>query len=286
MRTIPLIGLILALLLSLALGYVLWTWESGEDREFTENMDRIKTLQKLNTHWSLAALQSYSEPLSNFDQMAELLPKIREAKQALLDSELNSDQMPRSLSGVLQAYLSYFDSKEKDIERFKSYYAIVRNSAIYLPQVEHQLIREATQAGLSDLVKEVETIQQEITNFMKQPNSGLAMVLETRINSLLEKESAYPEAVAATLREYAAHVQVLLKYKIPLEKLLARITDSRIDEASLELFSLYQAYENSTQGEISMEQQILMIAIASTGLFLLFSIVMLLDRGTGPGYRR
>ena len=284
MRAIPLIGLILALLLSLVLGYVLWTWDAGENRAFSENMDRIRTLQKLNASWSLAALRSYSEPLSNFDQVAGLLPKIREEKQALLDSELNSDQMPRSLSGALQDYLAQFDSKEKDIERFKSYYAIVRNSAIYLPQAEHQLIQQATQAGLSDLVKEVETIQQNMTSFMKQPNRGLGMILETRINNLLQQAPSYPEEVASSLQEYAAHIRVLLKYKIPLEKLLAKITDGRIDIASVELSSLYQAHEDSTRGEISMEEQLLIIAIVSTGLFLLFSILMLLDRGKGPKY--
>ncbi len=286
MRTIPLIGLILALLLSAALGYVLfWAWEPVGNPEFRENVDRIQDLQKLNNRWSLAALRNYSAPLSNFDTVSTLLPKIRAAKQDLLDSTLNSDRVPQSLNNVLQDYLAQFDGKEQDIERFKSYYAIVRNSATYLPQVTERLMQQVAQAGLSDLAKEITKIQGNMTSFMKQPNNGLHMILDARIKRLFQEKASYPEALATLLQEYASHVRVLLKYKPPLDKLLAKIADERIDEKGVELVSLYRDYEHSTHnGKVKPEQWILIIAITATSLFLIFSIVMLLERGGGRRY--
>ena len=125
------IGIILifsALIISAMLGYVLYgSNQQEDDSQFVQVLECIHELQQLDAAWSLTALQILSLPDSDFDRLAAFLPRFRELRNNLSNSELASGDVPAPLENKLLSFLKLLEGKEQAIEQFKSNFAIIRN---------------------------------------------------------------------------------------------------------------------------------------------------------------
>ena len=91
-------------------------------------VELLQILQQLDSQWSVEVLQVSADPLADFDGLAAISPEVRRHARELRDLARKDPEIPPELKAPLLSYVSRLDSKEERIERFKSGYAIVRNS--------------------------------------------------------------------------------------------------------------------------------------------------------------
>ena len=93
----------------------------------------MRQIQQLSSSWSIEIARVRSDPLADFDSLAAFIPRMASLKESLSDASRRIPGLPDRLANDIRGYLSAVDAKEERIERFKTGYAVVRNSTRYLP---------------------------------------------------------------------------------------------------------------------------------------------------------
>ena len=75
------------------------------------------------------------------------------SRRALNQTVRRIPKLPERLGNEVDAYLNAIEGKEESIERFKTGYAVVRNSTRYLPLAAVNVTQQAQDAGNENLVR-------------------------------------------------------------------------------------------------------------------------------------
>ena len=267
MRIVGILGILLALLIGAAVGYLYIEDHKTQQSEFSKNVERIRELQRLDAAWSVATLRTMTVFQSDFDAVAGFLPRVRTLKRELESGDLASDRVSPSLNNLLQRYMALLEAKEEAVERFKSNHAIIRNSIKYLPLAAATLERKATETGSTELAGQVRKINNGITKFMQNPDEGAKMRLAGQLDQLNLKLMEYPQDIVNPLSNFLSHAKVLLQRKIPMDKILERVIDEKANTAGSQLIDIYTAFE---------QQQQLLVQQKKLGLFLAAGVASVL----------
>ena len=280
MRIVGILGILLALALGAALGYLFMQDRKVQQSEYTQNVERIRELQRLDAAWSVATLRTMTVFQSDFDSIAGFLPRVRQLKRELRGSDLASDKVSPSLNNLLLRYLARLEAKEEAIERFKSTHAIIRNSVKYLPLAAATLERKATESENVELSGQIRKINDGVTRFMQNPDEGAKLRLLTALDQLNLHLMEYPEDIVNPLSNFLSHAKVLLQRKIPLDKVLERVVDDKANTAGSELIDVYGAYQNQQQLLIKqMRLAVFAAGGAATALLFLYALLLSLSGG-------
>ena len=223
-------GIIVSVLLLAAAGglYMMAGDKSGQ--HYRSSIDLVRQVQEVSSSWSIEIARVRSDPLADFDSLAAFIPRMAQLKERLLESSRRIPELPDRLANDIQVYLSLVGAKEERIERFKTGYAVVRNSARYLPLAAANVTRQAETANDNALARRVSILNQNMNLYLATPSDASKARLSSDIEKLREDSVAYPTALANAIANLLAHAEVLLARQAPTDLLFQEATSNETGE--------------------------------------------------------
>jgi signal transduction histidine kinase len=235
----------------------------------------VQNLQRLDSQWSVEVLQVSANPLADFDGLAAISPEVRRRAKELRKLALKELEISSELKSGLLSYVSRLDSKEERIERFKSGFAIVRNSQRYLPLAVQLVTAKAEALQQTDLVEAIRIQFEVIEDYFANPSAiGKQEVLQG-LDNLRVLRTQYPTAVGSALGSFLAHARVLLEQKEPLDELRTAATSleaTRVaQELTAELSDLVQARESERTRYQLLSFGVVVLVLIGLAIFFAFA---------------
>ena len=238
MRTPALIlGIVVSVALLAAAG-VLYTLASNTGAQGHRHaIEQVRAIQQLSSSWSVEIARVKADPLADFDSLAAFIPRMARLTDRLSAAALAIPDLPDRLAADIQAYLAAIDAQGERIERFKTGYAVVRNSIRYLPLAAASVARQAEAAGEAALGRDVASLVQNMNGYLSTPTDAARERLGGEIEALREASVGFAPALANALANLLAHTEVLLERQAPTEALFAEATSDALAEHSGRLAS-------------------------------------------------
>ena len=228
--------------LAAAGGLILMASQHG-GAQHRDAIELVRELQQRSAGWSVEVARVRSDPLADFDALATFIPHMARLKDHLADAARHTPDLPDRLASDVQVYLSALDAQEERIERFKTGYAVVRNSVRYLPLAAAGAGREARAANDPTLAARIATLLQDLNLYLASPADAAAERLGAEVEALRAASVGYAPALANALANLLAHAEVLLARAAPTGELFeaatanetADIADRLADSLAFEL---------------------------------------------------
>ena len=221
-----LIGLAPCLLVSLVLlAFGVFCHVEGQRAEMAmtlslRTMEAVRATRVLATRWGAEVERVRSAVDGNFDRLADFNSQvgrqiriIRDSRSAIPDRSAETDKVLNSLAGRLTA-------QEERIERFKSGFAIVRNSRRFIPRIAEQLAEDARAGGYGRIGAAIRRILEMAQGFLEQPTGSSGQWMEQATHMLAESADGTP--LRARAEALNKHVSALLRHH--------RLTERRFEE--------------------------------------------------------
>ena len=218
-----------ALLLAVAATLYGLAGNNGEPH-YRTSISLVRQIQQLSSNWSIEIARVKADPFADFDSLAAFIPRMARLKDELAETARRIPGLPDRLASSLNAYRNAVEAKEERIERFKSGYAIVRNSTRYLPLATAAVTNQAREAGDRDLTRSIATLAQDMNSYLATPTDTARERLSAELQRLRERSVAYPPPLANALANLSAHAEVLLEKQEPTERLFEEATSSDISD--------------------------------------------------------
>ena len=236
MKPVALIlGIIVSVLLLAAAGILYTMAGSGSGQQYRDSVDLVRQIEQVSSSWSVEIARVKADPLADFDSLAAFIPRMARLKENLSDGVRRIPGLPDRLASDVQVYLSAISAKEERIERFKTGYAVVRNSTRFLPLAAANVTRQAEEYGDASLTRRIATLTQDVNLYLATPTDDGKERLSTDMSNLREDSLAYPPPLANALANLLAHVEVLLARHAPTEILFQEATSNDITDLANQL---------------------------------------------------
>ena len=272
-------GIIVSVLLLAAAGglYMMAGDKSGQ--HYRSSIDLVRQVQEVSSSWSIEIARVRSDPLADFDSLAAFIPRMAQLKERLLESSRRIPELPDRLANDIQVYLSLVGAKEERIERFKTGYAVVRNSARYLPLAAANVTRQAETANDNALARRVSILTQNMNLYLATPSDASKARLSSDIEKLRADSVAYPTALANAIANLLAHAEVLLARQAPTDLLFQEATSNETGELANRLAGSLD-FESARLDTVSTNYERGVLGVI--GVLALFWILLpVLQRGRG-----
>ena len=225
MRTAALtLGIVVTVILLAAAGVLHTLAGNSGAHAHRGAIEQVRAIQQLSSSWSVEIARVRADPLADFDSLAAFIPRMARLKETLADAARRTPALPDRLAADIQAYLAAIDAQEERIERFKTGYAVVRNSVRYLPLAAAAVARAAGEAGEAALGRDIAVLVQNMNGYLSTPTDAAGERLAGTVEGLREASVGYPPALANALANLLAHTEVLLERQAPTEALFAEAT--------------------------------------------------------------
>ena len=243
--TKSLVGLAPCLLVSLVLlacGWICHVEAQRAEMAATlclRTMEAVRATWVLATQWSVEVERVRSAADSDFDRLADFNSRvghqvriIRDSRSAMPDRSAETDETLTNLVRRLMA-------QEERIERFKSGFAIVRNSRRFIPRIAEQLA-EATRDGEYVRVgATIRRIPEMAPGFLEQPTGSSRQWMEQAMRMLVENADGTPlRAQAEALNK---HVHALLRHHEMMERHFEEIMRTDLEDQATRAMDLLNA---------------------------------------------
>lgn len=223
-------GISVSALLLAAAGALYMLAENNSGQHYRKSIDLVRQIQLLSSEWSMEITRVRSNAFADFDSLAAFIPRMSRFKEDLADSAQRVPDLPDRLASDVQAYLNAIQAKEERIERFKTGYAIVRNSNRYLPLAAANVLRQAQASDDDSLVRAISSLIRDVNLYLANPTETSQTRLTAEIEKLREASVAYPPALANALANLFSHAEVLVAKQGPTEELFQKATSNDISE--------------------------------------------------------
>ena len=226
------IGVVASILL-LAGAAALW-WATGrsadDERNYRTSLSLVQQMHQVAANWSIEAARVKSDPLADFDALTAFIPRLARLKSELANTVLHIPEMPDRLSSDISVYLHALDGREERIERFKSGYAVIRNSTRYLPLAATAVVQQAQEIDDVAVARTASNLTRELNAFLAAPNDLDKDRLVMGLQNLRDTSIARPPALANAISNFISHAQVLLDRQAPTEEIFREITSREVSD--------------------------------------------------------
>ena len=229
------LGICVSAVLLVAAGALYMLAQNNGSEQYRRSIDLVQQIRLLSSDWSIEIARVKSNPLADFDSLAAFIPRMAQLKEELSGTAQRIPDLPDRLASDIQAYLAAIDAREERIERFKTGYAVVRNSNRYLPIASANVLRQAQEAGDEGLARGVSGLIRDVNLYLSTPTDTSQSRLTAEIRKLREASVAYPPALANALANLYAHAEVLIAKQGPTEELFAQATSGDISDLTGQL---------------------------------------------------
>ena len=236
-------------------------------------IELVRELQQRSAGWSVEVARVRSDPLADFDALATFIPRMARLKERLADAARHTPDLPDRLAGDVRMYLSALDAQEERIERFKTGYAVVRNSVRYLPLAAAGVAREARATNDAALAARIATLLQDLNLYLASPAGAAAERVGAEVEALRAASVGYAPALANALANLLAHAEVLLARSAPTGALFEAATANETADIAERLadslaFELDRRRDTATLYERGVLALIALLALFWVGLAL------------------
>ena len=183
-------------------------------------MEAVRATQVLATRWGAEVERVRSAVDGNFDRLADFSGRVNHQVRIIRDSRSAIPDLPAETDKALNSLMRRLMAQEERIERFKSGFAIVRNSRRFVPRIAEQLAEAARDGGYGRVGAATRRILEAVQGFLEQSTGSSRQRMEQATHLLAESAGSTPlRAQAEALNK---HVQVLLRHH--------RLTEQRFEE--------------------------------------------------------
>ncbi len=254
-----------AILLAAAGGlYVLAGNNSGEN--YRKSIDLVRQIQLLSSDWSMEITRVKSDQFADFDSLAAFIPRMARLKGELSDRAQRVPGLPDRIASDIQAYLNAIEAKEERIERFKTGYAVVRNSSRYLPLAATNVLQQAQNSEDDALVRSISSLIRDVNLYLATPTDTSQSRLKAEIKKLRDSSVAYPLPLANALANLFSHAEVLVAKQGPTEELFRSATSGEVSDLTDQL---------SSNLEFELGKKMLLATYYDRGMLAVFAVLML-----------
>lgn len=262
-------------------------WMAHTLREGIENYQlstfTIRKIQQLESQWSIETARVRSDPLADFDALITFIPRIERLKENLAEAMLSIPDLPEKLVNHMNAYLSAVDAKEERIERFKTGYAILRNSVRYLPLAATNVMQQVQdRGGEPAFIRNISGVTDEINMYLATPappeKERLMRVLEELGTGIIAR---YPD-LTNTIANFVAHGQVLLDKQAPTEETFQEATSTRITDLGENLINGLEAERSKKETQATYYERGILAAGGALWLVWLAIALQMPKNATQP----
>ena len=241
------LGTVVSVVLLTAAGVLYTLAGSHGGQQHRAAIELVREVQRLSSSWSIEIARVKADPLADFDALAAFIPRMARLKERLAEATRAIPDLPDRLGSDAQAFLAAVDAQEERIERFKTGYAVVRNSVRYLPLAAANVARQAQDAGDDALGRRIGTLVQDMNLYLSTPSDAAGERLTGQVEALREASVAYAPPLANALANLLAHAEVLLERQGPTEALFAEATSNALAEHA-ERLAASLAFERDRSG--------------------------------------
>ena len=227
------------------------------DARFRTAIGSVQAMQQLGAEWSVETARVRADPSANFDGLAAFVPRMKQLKENLSESLAHIPDLPERLTADSRAYLAAMDSLRERVERFKTAYAVIRNSERYFPLASADLILRTEQAGNKRLAREIADVSVEMDAYLSSPSRIARESLSARLLELTEGRTRETEQVASSIANFAAHANVLLDRRARSQELFKGITSSTLSERTRPLTGTLEAEFEERRRATTLHRQAL-----------------------------
>ena len=229
---VPISWAFTALIVCIAVAFF-WLARNNDPADYRTSIAGVREIQQLAADWSIETARVRSDPLADFDSLAAFIPRMDELKQALLTTIRGIPDIPNRLANDVSAYVNAVEAREERIERFKTGYAIIRNSARYLPLAASNIVQSPdVDAGLS---REVSALTNDINGYLTAPSDAVKGRLTVALERLGDRAESLEPPLPDHVANFIAHAEVLLAQQAPTGELFSQATSSEISDLSAQL---------------------------------------------------
>ena len=229
------LGIAVSALLLVGAGVLYTMAEDRGVRHYRECIDLIHQIQRLSSSRSIEIARVRADPLADFDALATFRFQMERLKSALDETAQLIPDLPERLAEDINLFVDAVDANEKRIERFKTTYAVVRNSTRYLPLAAASLTRQAQGVGAESLVRIIAIVVQDMNQYLATPTEPSKARVGGVLDELRTASVGFPPALANGLTTLTAHMEVLLSRQVPMNVLFRAATSEEITESGSRL---------------------------------------------------
>ena len=244
-------------------------------------IEQVRAIQQLSSSWSVEIARVRADPLADFDSLAAFIPRMARLKETLADAARRIPSLPDRLAADIQAYLAAIDAQEERIERFKTGYAVVRNSIRYLPLAAGAVARAAGEAGEAALGRDIAVLVQNMNGYLSTPTDAAGERLAGTVEALRTASVGFEPALANALANLLAHTEVLLERQAPTEALFAEATSDGLAAHSGRLASSLGFERDRAAARATLYERAMLGVFAALALF--WVGLAFQQRARGPG---
>ena len=277
------LGIVVSVVLLGVAGALYVLAAGGAEGQYRRAVTLTRQVQQLSSQWSVEIARVKSDPLSDFDSLAAFIPRMAQRKRELSGTARGIPGLPERLASDVNAYLSALEAQEERIERFKTGYAVVRNSTRYLPLAAANVTRQAQEAREEALGRSIAVLVQDMNLFLSNPTETVRARLAEEMQRLREASVAQPPALANGLANFVAHAEVLLDRQGPTEELFQRATSSDIGDLTERLVGSFEFELGKQALQSGWYERGMLAVIGVLALFWVGLAVQQRVRGAPPG---
>ena len=227
------IATVLSILLVGAGSYLYWLVRDNDPESYRSSISGVQQIQQLAADWSIETARVRSDPLADFDSLVAFIPQMSQLTGALQAKVRGIPDVPDRLANDVSAFVSAVDAKEERIERFKTGYAVIRNSARYLPLAASNIVQVPNINP--ELLGEVSTLTNEIDAYLAAPTDATKGRLTVALERLGATATALPAPLPNYFANFISHAEVLLERQAPTDELFSLATSSEISDLAVKL---------------------------------------------------
>ena len=222
------LGITVSAMLLAAAGTLYWMAASQGGAPYRAAIDQVREVQRLSAAWSVEIARVRADPLADFDSLAAFVPRMARLKEDLAATAQGIPELSDRLAADVNVYLAVADAQEERIERFKTGYAVVRNSARYLPIAASNVARQAQEVADAGLAQRIATLTQDMNLYLATPSDAGKGRLGEELGRLREASVGYAPPLANALANLLAHAEVLLARQAPTDALFEQATSDEL----------------------------------------------------------
>ena len=212
-----------------------------------EMVEAVRAGERIAAEWGAEVGRVRNQPDANFDSLKDYIPRLAAQREAIIAARGRMGELPSEIRNGIRSYLSRLQAKQEVIERFKTDYALVRNSQDFLlndPEGGRALLASAREGGRTTVEDATRLMFEELEQFLRTPDRGWNMRTDHTLDALVEVSDGTPDA--EKVKEIAAHVEVLLdRYELAEDRFEEAISNRKIRNASATLLSRVDAHDQA-----------------------------------------
>ena len=209
-------------------GTLFWLAGKNDPASYGTAIDEVQKIQQLAADWSIEAARVRADPLADFDSLAAFIPRMGDLKRNLLATVPAIPEVPDRLVNAASAFVNAVDAREERIERFKTGYAIIRNSARYLPLAAATIVQ--TPGVDAELSREISVLTNDINGYLSAPSDSVKGRLTVNLERLQARARDLEPPLSGNITNFIAHANVLLVQQAPTAELFSQATSSEITD--------------------------------------------------------